>query len=136
LDEFRRELDSLFDRRAGLPPVRGGAGGVYPPTNLYETADAYVLTAELPGVEPDDIHVSIEDSTVSIHGERKSDHENHEDASLHRVERQAGSFRRAFSLPRKVDADKVDAVHKNGVLMLRVPKSPEARARQIAVRVS
>lgn len=132
LDQLRREMDSLFDRRAGSPS--SARAGAFPPVNLYETEDAYILTAELPGVDPSEIQVSLEGSSVSIHGERKIEFEAEEGASIHRRERQAGRFRRAFSLPAKVDADKVEAVHRNGVLMLRIPKSPEAKPRQIAVQ--
>jgi len=134
LDQLQREMNSLFDRRAGL--AAGARAGAFPPVNFYETEDAYILTAELAGVDPADIQVSLEGSTLSIHGERKIDFENHEGASIHRRERQAGSFRRAFSLPAKVESDKVEAVHRNGVLMLRVPKSPEAKPRQIAVQTA
>jgi HSP20 family protein len=127
-------MNSLFEHRAGPALTPGGWQGVFPPVNLYETTDAYVLTAELAGVEPEDIDVSLEGSTISIQGERKIDFGSYENASTHRRERQSGTFRRAFSLPRKVEADKVEAAHRNGVLMIRVPKSPEARPRQIAVQ--
>jgi len=136
LEQLQREMNSLFDRRAGLASRPGGWRGVFPPVNLYETADAYVLTAELPGVEPEDIDVALEGSTISIQGERKIEFESHENASIHRRERQAGNFRRAFSLPAAVDADKVEAAHRNGVLMIRIPKTPEAQPRQIAVQAS
>jgi len=136
LDQLQREMNSLFDRRAGLAPRPGGWRGVFPPVNLYETTDAYVLTAELAGVEPDEIDVSLEGSTISIQGERRIDFGNHENANMHRRERQAGAFRRAFSLPDRVESDKVEAVHRNGVLMIRVPKSPEAKPRQIEVHSS
>lgn len=131
-DELRRDMDVLFSRY-------GSSGtderGVFPAVNLYETADGYVLTAELPGVGPEDIQVSLEGSTVTLHGERKVDCPK-EGVSLHRRERQAGSFRRAFELPVTIDADKVEAVHRNGVLMLRLPKAPEHKPRQISVRAS
>ena len=66
----------------------------------------------------------------------KVDYAGQKDASLHRAERQSGSFRRAFALPAEVDADKVEAVHKNGVLVLRLPKKPEHQPRQISVLAS
>jgi HSP20 family protein len=129
-------MDALFNRFAGGPDA-GGGWGVFPAVNLYETAEGYVLTAELPGVASDDIHVSLEGSTVTLQGERKVDYESEGgNTSPHRRERQAGSFRRAFELPAAIEADKVEAVHRNGVLLLRLPKSPEARPRQIAVQAS
>ena len=110
--------------------------GVFPAVNFYETADAYLLTAELPGIAPDDIEVSLQGSTVTLSGERKIDYSTQKDVSLHRRERQAGSFRRAFQLPVAIDGDKIEAMHKNGVLMLRLPKTPEQQPRQIPVRTS
>lgn len=135
LDQLQHEIDALFDRRT-RSFARAGRRGVYPPVNLYETSDAYVLTAELPGVEAGDIHVSIEGSTIILEGERNIDYGNPDDASLHRRERQSGSFRRALDLPAKIDADKVEAVQRHGVLMLRMPKSPEHQPRQIAVQAN
>lgn len=136
LDQLRSEMNDLFDRGLGRGAGLVQTSGVFPPVNLYETRDAYFLTAEIPGVEPDEIHVSLEDSTLTIQGERKLDAADYEEATPHRVERQAGSFRRAFSMPAKIDGDKVEAAHKNGVLMLRVPKSPEVQPRQITVQAS
>ncbi len=130
-DDLRREMDALLSRFGGRGP--GGHRGVFPATNLYETSGDYVLTAELPGVSPDDIEVSLEGTTVTLRGERKIDDGNG-DTSAHRRERQSGTFHRSFELPVAVDSDKVQAVHKNGVLMLRLPKAPEHQPRQIAVQ--
>ena len=138
LSQLQRELNALFDG-LGSPSLASTSRnwrGVFPPVNLYDTQDAYILMAELPGVEPDDIHVSLEDSTLSISGERKIGFESLDGVSLHRRERQAGSFKRAFELPAKVESEKVEAAHKNGVLMIRIPKSAEAQPRHIAVRAS
>jgi len=133
-DQPRREMDSLFSRFADPSPLSPSWRGVFPAVNFYETTDAYVLTAELPGVAPDAIEVSLEGKTVTLSGERKIDYTQEEGASVHRAERQAGAFRRAFELPAQIDPDKVEAVHRNGVLMLRLPKSPEAQPRQISIQ--
>lgn len=135
LGQLQRELNSLFDRPTWSSATLGGLRGVFPPVNFFETTDAYVLTAELAGVASEDINVSIEGTTITLEGERKIDFGDFDDAKMHRRERQAGKFRRAFTLPAKVDAEKVEAIHRNGVLMVRVPKSPEAQPRQIAVQV-
>jgi HSP20 family protein len=130
-DEFRQEMDALLDRfGAG---ASGGRRGVFPPANLYEAEDAYVLTAELPGVRPGDVEVSIERSTLTLSGQRRIDHGNGE-TSAHRLERPSGSFRRAFELPVEVDIDKAEAAHRDGVLMVRLPKAPEHKPRQITVQ--
>jgi HSP20 family protein len=133
-DELRRDLDSVFTRYSPSDPRGSAWRGVYPPVNLYETESAYLLTAELPGVAPEDIQVTLEAATVTLQGERKLGDPAAEKASLHRCERQAGSFRRAFELPAEIDADKVEAVHKHGVLTLRLPKSPAHQPRRISVR--
>lgn len=135
-EQLRRELDAVFNRFGSPQPLAAGWRGVFPAVNLYETADAYTLMAELPGVESSDIHVSLEGSTVVLEGERKIDYATSQEVSTHRRERQAGSFRRAFELPAAIDADKVEAVHRNGVLQLRLPKTTEAQARQIPVKAS
>lgn len=132
LDEFRREMDSLLSRfgPAGVGSVRATA---FPPVNLYETDEAYVLTAELPGVDPDAIQVSIEGTTVSLGGERRIEPPDDARTSVHRLERQSGAFRRAFELPAPIDADKAEAAHRNGILLLRLPKTAQHQPRQISV---
>ena len=132
-EELRREMDALFRRvGAGVPEPRGGAA-LFPPVNLYETAGDYVLTAELPGIDPKDIHVSVQGSTLTLEGERKLDYASGEHTALHRQERRSGSFRRAFELPSAVESDKVEAACRHGVLMLRLPKTEDQRPRQIPV---
>jgi HSP20 family protein len=131
-DDLRREMDALF-RHYGTGQLPAGHGA-FPAVNLYEAEDAYVLTAELPGVRREDIHVGLEGSTVTLHGDRRIEYPRDEKVSMHRIERQSGSFRRAFELPVGIDGDKVEAVHRNGVLMLRLPKAPEHRPRQIDVQ--
>ncbi|HXV35519.1 MAG TPA: Hsp20/alpha crystallin family protein [Myxococcota bacterium] len=136
LDELRREMEGLFNQFGVARPGRARWGGVFPAVNLYEDGSQYVLTTELPGVNADEIEVSIEGSTLTLSGQKRIDYSNLEGASIHRRERQSGSFRRAFELPSVIDADKVEARTRNGVLMLRLPKSPEYQPRQIAVKAS
>ena len=135
IDDMRRVMDTFFHRARGDRSPATSWHGVYPPVNLYEHSDDYVLVAELPGVEPSEIDVSIEGSTVTIRGERRIDYAESE-ANLHRLERQSGEFRRAFELPATIDADTVEATSKNGVLILRLPKTPEHRPQQITVKES
>jgi len=131
LDQLHRGLDELFGRTGSGPARRAGG---FPPVNLYESPDAYVLSAELPGLRSEDIEIQIEGNRVSLRGQRSIEHP--EDASVHRAERRAGSFRRTIELPADVDADKAEAAHRNGVLMLRVPKSEAHQPRRIAVQSS
>jgi HSP20 family protein len=128
---LRREMGDLFERLGTFSPALA-ARGAFPPVNLYETEDAFILTAEVPGVAPEDLEISLEGATVTLRGERKRASE--EGASVHRSERAVGAFRRAIDLPVPIDADKVEAVHRHGVLTLRLPKAPEHRPRQIQVK--
>lgn len=130
LDELRRELNPAM--RVPNTALMG-VNGVYPPVNLFESKEGYVLTAELPGVAPESVDVSIEGSTVTLSGERKIEYAAGEGTAVHRRERQSGSFRRAFELPTEIDIDAAKATHKNGVLTLNLPKSPAAKPRQITI---
>lgn len=128
---LRREMAELFDRFGTYSPA-ASAHGAFPAVNLYETAEEYVLTAEVPGLSPQELEISLDGSTVTLRGERKIASE--EGASVHRCERPAGAFRRAIDLPVPIDADKAEAVQRLGVLTLRLPKAPEHRPRQISVK--
>jgi HSP20 family protein len=126
-EQLRRAMDTFQNPTAG--PRRTGA---FPPVNLYETVDGYVLTAELPGLSAGDIEISIERNRVTVGGNRQV--ERPDGGSVHRAERASGQFRRSIELPAEVDADKAEATHRNGVLMLRVPKAERHQPRKIAVK--
>ena len=130
LDELRREVNPGLRRPSA---AFQGSRGVYPPVNLFETEEGYVLTAELPGVPPESVDVSIEGSTVTLSGERKIEYAAGEGTAVHRRERQSGTFRRGFELPTEIDVEAAKATHKNGVLTLNLPKSPASKPRQIAI---
>lgn len=127
-DQLRRGMDELFDRVGARATRRTGA---FPPVNLYDTTNAYVLTAELPGLSGDEIDVSVEGNRVTLRGERKIEHPG--DASLHRVERQSGVFRRTIELPVDVDNEKTQAVCRNGLLTVQIPKAAAHQPRRISV---
>lgn len=134
LERLRREMDELLARQWDTP--RRSQRGVFPPVNLYEANDDFVLTAEIPGVRIEDIEVSVQGDRVTLRGERKTDYPDEERASLHRRERQSGFFRRTVTLPVPADPDKTQAVYRHGVLALRIPKAPTHRPRRIDVRAS
>ena len=133
INELRREMDPTQRLQNA---VFQGARGVYPPVNLYETEDGYVLTAEIPGVTTQTLDVSIEHSTVTLSGERKITVEAGNGTAIHRRERQSGTFRRGFELPSEIDIDAAKATHKNGVLTLNLPKSPVAKPRQVEIETA
>src|SRR5262245_28486708 len=109
LGDLHRRMDRLFERVSG-PLTRAG---VFPPVNLHETSDAYVLTAEVPGLRSEEIEVTVEHDRLTLSGERRIEYP--KESSLHRVERRGGSFRRTLQLPGEVDADKVEASDRNRV---------------------
>ena len=123
-DNFWNDSDFVSDTQAGhtwLPAI-----------DIYESADAFIATADLPGLKKDDIDVSIEDNVLTVSGERKFE-ESKDTGTFRRVERAYGSFRRSFTLPRGVESAKVKAKFEDGVLRLEIPKSEMAKSRKIAV---
>jgi len=107
-----------------------------PPVDIYQTGDhEVVLNAELPDIAREDIGITVENFVLTITGEKKFSNEVKEE-QYHHVERRYGSFSRSFSLPQTVDAGKVAAEYKNGVLTIRLPLREEAKPRQIKVDVA
>jgi HSP20 family protein len=129
---FRDELNSLFD----LPFLSSFNrqdlfSGRSPALDLYQDSDNLVAVVELPGMRKEDIEISLHDGTLSIAGERKSSRSNGEKAE--RSERYVGSFRRSISLPARVDANKISATYRDGILTVTLPKSEEAKPKRISV---
>jgi HSP20 family protein len=106
-----------------------------PALDISERKDAYLVTVELPGVEADDLQVTLEDGLLTIQGERYFAHDSSEQ-QFHRVERRYGAFRRSITLPAQVMAEQIEATVDNGVLQIMVPKTEEATPRRIQVRPS
>ena len=131
LEHVRRQMDDLWDSVFGSR--RGPrVAGVFPALNIYENQEALTVTAEVPGMGPEDLHIEVEENNLILRGERKIAHEE-EKVSYHRREREAGTFHRIFSLPVAVDASQVRATCRNGVLEVLLPKAPEARPTKIEV---
>ena len=131
------ELNRLFGRTfTGGEQLRPGASGSWMPAmDVYETEDEIVATLELPGIDPDDVEVSVEDSTLSISGKREFTSEVKEE-NFHRVERRYGSFARAVTLPQTADTEKVKASFDRGVLTVEIPKVEKAKPRKIEVKAT
>jgi len=103
-----------------------------PSVDIYETEQELVLTAEVPGIEDKDIEIKVEDSTLTLKGERKFEKETKEE-NYHRIERAYGSFYRSFSLPPYIDQEKIEAEHEQGVLKITMPKKLEAKPKTVKV---
>jgi HSP20 family protein len=104
-----------------------------PALDISERKDAYLVTVELPGVEADDLEITLEDGLLTIQGERHFAHDSSEQ-QFHRVERRYGAFRRSITLPAQVQAEQIEAMVDNGVLQIVVPKMEEAKPKRIQVR--
>ncbi len=115
------------------PREEGRETGIWiPNVDIYETKDAVCVRAELPGVDKDAVHVEVKEGVLSLRGERKFEKEVKEE-SYHRIERSYGTFHRSFSLPSSVDAEKVTARMKDGVLEVDLPKKEQAKPKQINI---
>jgi HSP20 family protein len=123
--ELERMLHSAF----------GSAGGVYPPVNVFDGGDAYVVKAELPGIVPERIEVSVEDDVLTLRGERTLA-EPDPAGAYHRRERDQGQFRRVVRLPGRVAADETRAEYRDGVLTVRVAKAKEQRPQRIEIKAA
>ena len=132
LEGMRRQMERLFETYSDRPFSRAGAG-VFPAVNITEDADAYYVSAELPGVNSADLDLSVTANQVTLAGERKISEEA-ADARYHRREREAGRFSRAVALPGDIDPDNVKARMVDGVLSVTVAKAEKAKPRQIAVQ--
>lgn len=126
------EMERLFRQTLG---DRGGAslaGAFSPALDVEENEDAFTLHVELPGVEPGDVDVSLEENVLTISGERRF-YDDRDADGFRRVERHFGRFHRAVRLPDRVDADRVEANYNDGMLRIVVPKAEEAKPRRIAI---
>lgn len=113
----------------------GESVGWTPPCDIYEDGEEIVVRAELAGVEPKDVEIRFENGVLTLKGERKLEKEDKRE-NYHRVELSYGTFTRAFTLPASIDADEIRAESKHGVLMLHLPKKPEAKPKSIQVKMS
>lgn len=138
LDRFQRELNRLVDFDPFVADGFGDNGSSVvtshwrPAVDVKEEGDRYVILADVPGVDPKDIEVSMENGSLSIRGERKAEKEEDRDG-FHRVERVRGTFYRRFTLPDTADTEKVEAHGKDGVLEIVIPKHKKLQPRRIAV---
>ena len=139
-DPFR-EMEDVFDRysRAIGWPRRGAqevmaTGDWAPRVDIAETDNEFIIKAEIPEVEKEDVKVTVDSGVLTIRGERKQEKEE-KGKKFHRVERYYGSFTRSFTLPDNVDESKIEASFKDGMLNLQIPKTEAAKPKAIEVKV-
>ena len=132
---LHNRLNRFFDDpflRIGRMDEEANPGMWNPAVDLYEKDDHFVIKAELPGVDKNDIKVDLKDRVLTLSGERTYDNEVGEE-NYYRKERFFGKFQRAFTLPTDVDSDKITAEFKDGVLRVEVPKPEEKKAKQVTI---
>ena len=129
---FKRNMDRIFSDYDDDAPTQTSTWS--PAVDIFETKDNLVLRAELPGVDKKDVKINVENNILSISGERKFSDEIKRD-DYHRVERTYGSFFRSFTLPTRVDNEKIEAGYRDGVLEISLPKKEESKPRQIEIKV-
>jgi HSP20 family protein len=129
---MNRMFDEFFERPFGLGP--NIMGDFAPSLDVSETDKEITISAELPGLEPDDIHISLERNTLTISGEKQAEKEE-QDKRYYWHERSYGSFYRSIPLPEEVDDDKIDATFKHGVLQVKLPKTAEAQKKSKRITI-
>ena len=125
-EQFQAELERMLERAFGT-------SGVYPPVNVFDQGDAFVVKAELPGVGPEKIELSVEDDALTLRGERTFPAPS-EDGAYHRRERGEGQFRRVVRMPGRLAADEARAEYRDGVFTVRIPKAKEAQPRRVEIQ--
>lgn len=130
---LRDAMDQLFDEMISQPGRMATGSSLMPAVDLYQTDEAVVIKASLPGINPDDLKISVTGDVLTIQGEQLAERENKE-ATYHIRERKWGSFSRSLSLPVPVQTDKATAEYENGILTLTMPKAEEIRPKTITVK--
>jgi len=125
----------LLNRDFGRAASEDGARSWSPAVDILEEKDCFLLRADLPGVNPADIDISMDAGVLTVSGIRQAE-ERGEDTAVQRVERASGKFTRRFTLPETVDADGISAKHRNGILEVIIPKQPEMKARKVTVEAA
>jgi HSP20 family protein len=135
-DRMNRIFDEAFRANRSAATEEDYALAAWTPAvDIYEQEGNIVLKAELPGVDPKDVDVRVENNVLTLRGERKVDSDVKKEG-FHRVERAYGTFGRSFTLPTVVDTEKIKAEYKDGVLRVTLPKREEAKAKQISISVT
>ena len=129
---FTREVDRMFDAFFG---GEGEARRWVPAMDVWEEGEHFVLKADLPGVTESDVSIEVQDGTLTVSGERRSE-ERKEGAGWYRYERSSGSFSRSLTLPEGVNPDGIEAEFATGVLTVRIPKPEERKPRRVEIKAT
>ncbi len=133
LSTLRKEMDRLWEDFFGGQRAIAEEASWLPAVDVSESKDAITVKAEIPGMEPKDIDISLSGDVLVIKGEKRQEKEEKEE-NYHRIERRYGSFSRSLRLPVEVDADKIEAKYEKGVLKVVLPKKEEVKPKQIEIK--
>lgn len=136
-DLLHRDLDEIAGRRFGaaIPADGNLVSDWVPAVDILEEKDRFILRADVPGVDPEHIEISMEKGILTLAGERQQEKQEEFDG-LRRIERVTGRFRRRFTLPEAADAEHITAKTSNGILEVTIPKTPEVQPRRITVQAA
>jgi len=132
LVNMQKEMSKLFSNLWTGNDELSTFSSWYPSVDISEETDAYTVKVEIPGINKNDVKITLQENVLTISGEKKQESET-KDRNYHRVERNFGSFTRSFRLP-MVKGEKIDANYKDGVLTITLPKAEEAKAKEIEVK--
>lgn len=132
LMRFQDDLNRVSNPRAAQPREHVSSRVWSPAVDVYEDADAIIIKADLPGMKQEEIDIEMNNETLSIKGERKFEDDQRRDKYV-RIERQYGVFQRSFTIGIAIEADKIKAVYKNGILELTLPKAEVTKPRKVQV---
>ena len=137
VNRIQSRINELFEDALGRTRAQqsAAAGVWYPPVDILESKDSYLIRAELPGMRNEDLKTEVNEGILTLSGERKLE-EPASGVEYHRVERVTGKFSRSFHVPQTVNPDGIKATYKDGILEVQVPKADEAKPRQIAISVN
>ena len=133
---LQERMSRLFEEASGRRRASDDfiTGSWIPSVDVRETNDSLEISVEVPGIEPKDVEVSVENGILTLKGSRSFE-KAAEGETYHRVERSYGAFERSFTLPTNIDSERVSAVYRHGVLNLTLPKREEAKPRSISIKI-
>ena len=134
-DEMNRMFDQFFAREPWGGDESMSKAEWSPTVDISENKDEYLVSAELPGMKKEDVQITYANNILKIEGERQKEEEK-QDTNYHRVERLYGKFCRTFQVPTQIQADKIAADFKNGILTVHLPKAEEAKPKEVQIKIS
>jgi HSP20 family protein len=132
MDRLHRQIDQIFGDSFAVPAAGEAAANWAPSVDIHESADKFVVLADLPGVEAKDIEITAENSVLTLRGRRQFEHRENQ-KGFERLERVSGTFLRRFTLPENVQTDQIKARYNNGVLEVSIPKVAAPEPRRVSV---